>query len=95
MKATIATNLDPTSTSGIEGVGHHRYSLIGAWLECESCSINLEGLVTLRLEGLRCSTQGALVLVILYVTHIWLQCNIYYVINYNIGMINEWVHLYV
>ncbi len=68
MKTTIVTNFDPTSTSGIEGVGHHKYLLIGAWLECESCSINLEGLVTLRLEGLRCSTQGALVLVILYVS---------------------------
>jgi hypothetical protein len=68
MKATIATNLDPTLTLGIEGVGHHRYSLIGAWLECESCSINLEGLVTLRLEGFRCSTQGALVSVIIYVS---------------------------
>jgi hypothetical protein len=68
MKITIATNLDPTSTSSIGGVGHHRYSLIGAWLESKSCSINLEGLVSLRLEGFRCSTQGALVLVILYVS---------------------------
>jgi hypothetical protein len=64
METTTTTGLDPTLILGIRGFGCHKYWLISAWLKSESCFVDFEGLATLRLEGLGCTTWGALVLMI-------------------------------
>jgi len=63
--ATTISSFDSTSTSSIKGFGHCRYWPIGAWSKFKSISIDLECFATLGLQGLRCTTLGALVLVTL------------------------------
>jgi hypothetical protein len=64
METTIATSLDPTLILSIRGFGCHKYWMISAWLKFESCFVDFKGLATLGLEGLGCTTLGALVLMI-------------------------------
>jgi hypothetical protein len=66
MEITTTINLDPTSTSGIGGLGHCRYWLIGAWSKSESPFVDFLGLVTLKLEGLESTTWGSLVLMVVH-----------------------------
>ncbi len=51
MEAATSANLDPTSTSNIEGVEHCRYWLICVWLESKTCFVDSKGLLALGLEG--------------------------------------------
>jgi hypothetical protein len=51
MEVATIISFDATSTSSNRGVGCHRYWPVGAWSKFESCSINFEGLATLRFEG--------------------------------------------
>ncbi len=95
MEVATTTSLDPIGTSSIRGFELYKYWLIGAWSESKSPFVDFSSLTTLRLEGLGSVTWGALVLVIICGPTLWLQCNIPNVINYNIGRIDEWVHLYV
>jgi hypothetical protein len=65
IEATKATSFDPTRISNIGGLGHNKYWLIGVWLEFESLFVDFSGLKTLKVEGIRSTTWGALVLVII------------------------------
>jgi hypothetical protein len=66
MEIAIATNLDPTKTLGIRGLGHCKYWLMGAWSKSKSPYASLLGLVALGLERLGSATWGGLVLMIIY-----------------------------
>jgi len=65
MEVATTTSLDPIGTSSIRGFELYRYWLIGAWSESKSPFVDFSSLTTLRLEGLRSVTWGALVSVII------------------------------
>jgi hypothetical protein len=70
MEVATTINLDPTRTSGIRGLGCHKYWLISAWSKSKSPYANFSNLTALGLEGLGFATWGAFMLVIIWGLHL-------------------------